>query len=297
MKPFELFQCCSCAEAVELLSQYKNKAKIMAGGTALLNQMRQKYITPQNIIYLKNIPELNQIIWENDTLSIGAASSIRDLERNEIIQKEFNILAQAAHKLGGYQTRNLATVGGNLCNAAPSAELAPALLTLGGNLEIVGRHGKRRVLIEEFFLGPYRTVLQDDEILTEIRIPKGEARARGTYVKLGARNSMEMAIVSIAVLFALDLEKGIFQDFRLALGGVAPTPIRIKAAEEAAKNKIPSRDLIREIGQIASAQAKPKADLRASAEYRREMVKALTGRAITQTLKESGYEVEKEASH
>lgn len=294
MKPFELYQPTTFEEAIVLLRQYGNKVKVMAGGTDLLVRMRGGEVAPEYIVYLKNISELNRITWCNNTLSIGAATSIHEIEKSDTIQEEFNLLTQTAHKLGGYQTRNLATIGGNLCNASPSAEMAPALIVLEGKLEIMGPNGSRKILVEDFFLGPSQTVLQDDEILIEIQIPRIETDSRGTYLKLGARNSMEIAIVSVAVLLALDSKRSILKNLRMALGGVAPTPIRIMDVEEIVKGKEPNKDLIHEVCQIASEKAKPISDLRATAEYRKEMIKVLTTQAIIQTLRGSGYDLERE---
>jgi CO/xanthine dehydrogenase FAD-binding subunit len=294
MKSFELYQPSTYEEAISLLRQYGKKAKVMAGGTDLLVRMKGGEIVPEYIVNLKNIRGLNHVTWRNNILSIGAGTTIHEIERSSTIQGEFNLLIQAAHKLGGYQTRNLATIGGNLCNASPSAEMAPALIVLGSKLKIMGANGNRNVPIEDFFSRPSQTILQDDEILAEIQIPRRETDSRGTYLKLGVRNAMEIAIVSVAVLLALDSKQRTFKYLRIALGGVAPTPIRVMGVEEIAKGREPNKDLIRELCQIGAEEAKPISDLRATAEYRKEMVQVLVRRAVMQTLKESAYDLERE---
>ena len=198
------------------------------------------------------------------------------------MKEKYGILAQAAHKLGSHQVRNLATIGGNLCHAAPSAETASPLIALGASVKLRSVGGERSMLLEEFFKGPGKTALQAGEVLTEIQIPNSLPRTAGVYIKHSIRKAMDLAIVGVAVVVTGGEGNGICSDVKIALGAVAPTPIRAKQAEATVRGKKVEDVLIEEAAQIASKEAKPISDVRASAEYREEMVKVLTKRAFTQ---------------
>ena len=283
---FDYLQPNTISEALSLLSQYKGKAKVMAGGTDILpNLKRRETNPPEFIIDLKGIPDLDYIQYDEvGGLRLGALVTIHAVENSPIVQEKFGVLFQAVESMASVQVRNRGTIAGNLCNAAPSADTAPALLTLEANLTLKSQKGERIVNIDDFFTGPNETVLTDEEILQEIHVPNLPLHSKGRYLKLTPRRSMDLAIVGVAIVVVA--EEGVCNDIRIALGAVAPTPIRARRAEEAVRGQKLSEDVIGRVAQIAAEECHPINDHRASAEYRRDMVDILTKRAI----KEAVYE-------
>lgn len=271
-------------EAISMLSQYKGKAKVIAGGTDLVPKMKRGEIkAPEYIIDLKGIPDLDYIKYdENDGLRFGPLTTIHSIEASPIIKEKFNVLAQAAYSMASGQVRNRGTVAGNICSAVPSADTAPALLTLEARLTIASHAGERTVNIGDFFRGAGETVLTNEELLLEIQAPNLPPNSVGAYLKLSPRRAMDLAVVGVAVVFLL--KGGVCRDMRIALGAVAPTPIRAKRAEDVIKGEGFNDELIERIAQIAAEESHPIDDIRSSAEYRREMVKVLTRRAISQAI-------------
>jgi CO/xanthine dehydrogenase FAD-binding subunit len=271
-------------EALSLLSQYKGRAKVVAGGTDILPKLKRREIqAPEYIIDLKGIPGLDYIKHdEAGGLSLGALVTIHDAETSPIVQERFGVLFQAVGSMASTQVRNRGTIAGNLCNAVPSADTAPALLCLEARLKLVGQAGERIVNVEDFFTGPSETVLGDEEILQEIQVPNLPPHGRGRYLKLTPRRAMDLAIVGVAALVMA--EEGICNDVRIALGAVAPTPIRARRAEETVRGQKLSDEVIERAAQVASEECRPISDHRASAEYRCQMVEALTKRAIQQAV-------------
>jgi carbon-monoxide dehydrogenase medium subunit len=271
-------------EALSLLSQYKGKAQVIAGGTDLVPKLKRREIkAPEYVIDLKGIPDLDYIKYdEGSGLSLGALTTIHAVETSPVIQEKFSVLFQAAESMASIQVRNRGTVAGNLCNAVPSADTAPALLTLEAKLRLISPKGERIVNIEDFFTGPKETAATDDEILQEIQVPSLPASSRGGYLKLTLRRAMDLAIVGVAVV-AIP-EDGVCKDIRIALGAVSPTPVRVREAEAVIKGQRLSDELIERAAQIAAEGCCPISDHRASAEYRTDMVKVLTMRAINQAV-------------
>ncbi len=276
-------------EVLSLLKRYNGKAKIFAGGTDLLPKMKRREVVPRYLIDLSKIPALHFIKYEKGKgLRIGAATALSEILESSIVHKRYPILMKAVSQMASTQVRSIGTIGGNLCNAVPSADTAPPLIVLGAQLKVVGPHPKkeRRVLVEDFFKGPDRTVLGSAELVSEIQIPPPLSKVYGTYLKHTLRREMDLAIVGVAVWLVLDLKKKICKDVKIALGAVAPIPMRAKKAEAILIGKTLDGDLIESAATIASEESKPIDDIRGSAEYRREMVKVLMKRAIQQSLKE-----------
>jgi CO/xanthine dehydrogenase FAD-binding subunit len=270
-------------EALSLLSQYKD-AKLIAGGTDLIPQLKQRSIKlPAYIIDLKSITGLDYIKYDKAKgLAIGALATIKSVIDSAVIREKFSVLSQAAGNMASPQVRNRGTIAGNLCNAVPSADTAPTLLVLEARLKLAGIKGERIVNIADFFTGPNQTVIKD-EILIEIQVPTPPPGNKGVFLKLGPRKAMDLAIVGVAVLVVAD--KGKFRDVRIALESVAPTPIRAKKAEAVLKGQNFDDKLIKKAADVAATEARPIDDHRASAEYRREMVKVLTRRALEQAVR------------
>jgi carbon-monoxide dehydrogenase medium subunit len=267
-------------EALSLLSRYKGRARLIAGGTDLVPKLKRRAIkAPDYVIDLKGIQGLDYVKYgEISGLSIGALATIHGIETSTIVREKYNILFQAMESMASPQVRHRGTVAGNICNAVPSADAAPALLALEAKVKLLSRRGERIINIGDFFTGPSETVLSNDEILTEIQIPNLPRGARGKYLKLSPRQAMDLAVVGVAAL--LIPEDGICRDIRIALGAVSPTPMRVKAAEEILRGKKLDIDLIDKAAGACAAGCLPISDHRASAEYRMEMVKVLAKQAI-----------------
>ena len=274
MQSFDYQKVYSLREAFDAASASKGTSVFMAGGTDLLIQIKEGKRQLQGIIDVKGISEMDGVVITGGECFIGSLTSIRTLETSLSISEKVPLLAQAAAKLGSVQVRHRATVGGNLCNASPSADTAPALLALEAQAEIFGKTGLRVMDLQEFFLGPGATALGDGEILTRLKIPLSRKRRGSVYYKLSTRKAMDLAFVGVAVLLELGGDDEISKT-RIALGAVAPTPIRVPSAEKLLEGIRLSPEAAREAAELAARSCKPISDLRASAEYRREMVREL----------------------
>jgi aerobic carbon-monoxide dehydrogenase medium subunit len=273
-------------EAISLLSQYRGKSKIIAGGTELVNRMKEKLIMPEYIIDITYIPGLDKIEYDAKSgLKIGAVCPLIDIEGSSHVKKKHEALALAVHTIGSVQVRNLGTIGGNLCNAAPSADSAPILIGLDAKARIFGRAGERMIELKDFFTGPGQTVLKPGEILVGIDVPNPPPRSAAVYIKQSIRKAMDLAVVGVAVVLSLSPD-GSLADIRIVLGAVAPTPIRAMKAEAVIRGKKLDGELIREAARVASEEADPISDIRSSKEYRKDMVTVLTDRALQQTLEQ-----------
>ena len=273
------------SEALLLLKKRKEAAKAIAGGTDLLPKMKRRELTPKYLIDLKGIADLNFINYETkEGLRIGAMTTLSEVGESSVVRKNYPILVETVSQMASIQIRNIGTVGGNLCNAVPSADTAPPLISLEARLKIVGPKIERTVLVKDFFKGPDETVLDPFELVAEIQIPPTRPGECGTYIKHTLRRAMDLAIVGVAVYLDLDLKEQICRDVRIAMGAVAPIPMRAKKAELALRGKALGDDLIENAARIASEESRPIDDIRSSAEYRREMVRVLTKKAIKQSL-------------
>jgi CO/xanthine dehydrogenase FAD-binding subunit len=266
-------------EVCSLLSKYE-EAKVIAGGTDILAQMKMRAITPPYLIGLKNIPNWDYIQCDGKGLKIGALTTLHSIENSSLIQKKLPLLAQVAHLMATPHIRRMGTIGGNLCNAAPSADTAPPLIALGAKLKVKSLGGERPIEVEELFIGPGKTILKKGEIVTEIEIPLLPPHSGGMYLKLPARTAVGIAAVGVAVMVTVDSRDDTCSDIRIVLGAVAPTPVRAVKGEEVLKGKKLQVGLIEKAAKISSEEAQPISDVRASAEYRREMVRVLTQRAL-----------------
>lgn len=290
MKPFEFFSPTSLAEASRILADYNGEGRVLAGGTDLLIRMKRQQWTPRAVVSLNRIAGLNGITL-NGELKIGARVTLNQLIRSNIIRELFPVLAHTARTMAGVQVRSLATVGGNLCNASPSADLAPPLIALNARAVIVGIHGERVVSLDDFFIAPGKSVLQPSELLREILVPHANNATRVSYHKLEHRAAMDIAIVGVSVSLKIDALQAsprssfnheLCEEVRIVLGAVAPTPLRAKRAEEILRGQILNVSNIALAARLAAEEAKPIDDVRSSAWYRREMVEVLTRRQLTE---------------
>jgi carbon-monoxide dehydrogenase medium subunit len=236
-------------------------------------------IKPDYVVDISYIPGLDYIEYNTQGwLSIGALATIRSLEMSAEIQAHHPVISQAASLMGSMAIRNVGTIGGNLCHASPSAETAPSLIGLGASVKLVGTDGERTVALERFFTGPGQTALQTGELMVEIQVPPMPSHTKGIYLKHTTRGSVNPAIVGVAAIVAMGGKRCI--DIKLVLGAVAPTPIRVKKAEEILKGKEIDNALIEKAAKAASAESSPISDVRASADYRKDMVKVFTRHAL-----------------
>ena len=277
---FEYHAPTSLPQALDFLAKYDGKGSVLAGGTDLLVSMKKREILPEHLISLKEIAELKGIHDEKEGMKIGALVTLGEIEHSKMIQDKFRVLWDAAQVMASPQIRNLGTIGGNLCSAAPSADTAPPLIVLDASVEIISSKGKRKVLVENFFKGPGESVLKSGEILTHILIPRPLEKSSGAYLKLMRRAAMDLAQVGIAACLSFDSEKRICRGARIALGAVGLTPIRALKAEQILLDREVNERVGKEAGKIAAQEANPRSSLRASKEYRREMIEVLTKRAV-----------------
>lgn len=271
----------SIPEALELLSAHSGDAKLLAGGTDLLVAMKKRASVPSHLINLKGIPGLSGITVDAKGMTLGALTPIAEIGRSALVRETYSPLWDAACVMASPQIRTLATVGGNLVSAVPSADMAPPLMVLSAQVHITGLSGERACPVESFFAGPSACALGPTEIVTRITIPA--PRGRGAYVKLMRRGALDLALVGVAAYVVLDAKRAC-NDVRIALGAVAPTPIRAVAAESVLRGKSLSESLALEAGKAAGAECKPITDIRATQEYRRSMVEVLTKRALLRAL-------------
>ena len=272
-------------EAIDILQEHGNQAKVLAGGTDLLICLRQRTLRPRYVVSLKHVPGLKYIRYNRSQgLRLGALTTIGDIETSEVVRQHYPMLAEAASGLGSVQIRNLATVGGNLCNAAPSADMAPGLIGLRARAVVEGPEERYSVALEDFFQGPGRTILGPADILVEIRVPPPSPHTGAVYLSLSPRRAMDIPVVDIAAVVRLAAANGVCQDVRLVMGAVAPTPRRARRAEEVLRGQTITDELINRAAARARREARPITDVRASADYRREMVAVLSCRALRQAL-------------
>lgn len=283
MRPFEYFEPATLADTVALLRRYNGQASLLAGGTDLLVEIKEQLKQPDYVINIKKIPGLDCLAYDQvEGLRIGALVTVRRIETSTLVQAKYAGLAQGARDLASIQVRCRATVAGNICRASPSADTLPPLIADGAVVKVFGPQGERVIPMEEFFTGPGKTVMRRDEVLTEITVPPPPSHTGKVYLKHGRRKAMELATVGVAV--TLTLAGNICQEIRIVLGAVAPTPLRARQAEVVLRGKVVSEAVINTAAEATQTESRPISDVRSSAEYRREMVRVLTARAVRQAV-------------
>jgi carbon-monoxide dehydrogenase medium subunit len=277
-EPFEMYQPTTLQEASRLVKDKGAGGRFLAGGTDLVIAIKEKGLIPRYVVDLKKVPGLSGIRENADgSITIGALTTMRAIETNSLLNKKYPFLCQSAAEVGSIQIRNRATVGGNMANATPSADVAPSLIALNAAAKTVDSRAARIVPLEEFFRGPGQSVMSPEEILTEITIPKTGPRLVGEYIKFSPRDMMDLAYVGVAVAYNLDTK---CSGVRIVLGAVAPTPIRAKNAEALLEGQVLNEELATKVGDEAARESKPITDVRSSADYRRAMVGIMTKRAL-----------------
>ena len=264
-------------EACGLLSQVEG-AMALAGGTDMVVSMNHGKTSPSLVVDLKRLGGLGEVTEIAGFIEIGALVSMTTLTRSPIVKRWFPALARAAGSIGCWQVRNLATVGGNLCNASPSADTTPPLLVYGASVVVSDGVRTRELPVGEFLVGPGTTALAKGEVLTALRLPKPAADLLTAYVRRSIRRSMDIPLVNVAV--GLRLADGVVAEARIALGAVAPVAFRSLDAEEVLLGRVPDASAFRDAAAAAAATARPITDVRATAEYRGAMVEVFVRRAL-----------------
>lgn len=301
MKKFDYLQPRTVEEVLHLLNHLGKKATVIAGGSDVMVMIKKKMISADVLLSLRGIPGLDQIQYDGE-LRIGAMVTHRSIEKSELIRRKFSALADAVDVLGSIQIRNVGTIGGNICTAAPSADTATALLVLGARVRIRSLKGERIIPIEKFFKGPGKTVLRKKEIVTELVIPKPLAHTGSAYWKHKRRLAMDLPILGVSVLLSFDKgtiscpeilrtsspissimhtlekEEPVCKEVRIALGVAAPTPMRATKAEKLLRGQKITDELLDVVAKTAAKEAQPRDSIRGEAWYRRDMIKVFVKR-------------------
>ncbi|BAN90859.1 glyceraldehyde dehydrogenase subunit beta [Aeropyrum camini] len=280
---FEVLIPRSLDEALDMLEKYGENAKVLAGGHSLIPMMRLRLVKPAYVIYIGRIPGLSYIREEGGELRIGALTTHNEIEESSLLKEKNPLLSETASKIGDLQVRNMGTIGGSLAHADPAADYPATLAALEASVVLKSKSGERVVKLEDFIIGPYITDLRPNELLVEIRAPALTGSFGTAYEKLVFRAS-DFAIVGVAALVQLSGD-GTAEKVRVGLTGVDEKPVRARGVEEELEGKKLSEDLIARAAERASEGINPPTDIRASAEYRRRMARALTKQALTRAFK------------
>ena len=281
MKAFDYVRPTSLEQACAALADPSGSAVALAGGTDVLVQMRASGLRPSTVVSLRDVPGLSFIRADEDGgVTIGAVTPLGEIEHSPVLKERFAAVAQAAAWVGSAQVRNRATVGGNLCNAAPSADTAPILLALGAEAVLTDGCDERVLRLEDFFTGPGQTVLRRGELLKEVRVPPVPGRSFATYLKT-FRSAMDCCTVGVGLFAAFEDGSPVVKDVRLALGAVAPTPMRARGAEALLAGSRLDEATIAAASAKAVEEAQPIDDIRASAAYREVLIEVMSRRVLT----------------
>jgi carbon-monoxide dehydrogenase medium subunit len=272
----------SIKEATALLARLGDDAKVLSGGQSLIPLMKLRLSSPRHVVDINGIGGLDGVREADGFLRIGALTRESDLEESEVVRTRYPLLHDTCKVIADPLVRNLATVGGNLAHADPANDHPATMLALGAEVVAVGTKGERTIPITAFFTGPFATALRPDEILVEIRIPTPPARSGGAYLKL-ERKVGDFATAAVAVHIVLSAG-GTCDQVGIGLTNVGLTPIKASQAEAALKGKRPDAATIKQAAELAAAAAQPSDDLRGSAEYKKDLVRVLTARALRRAI-------------
>ena len=321
MNDFEYFEPTTLDEAINLLAKYKGKAKVIAGGTDLIVNMKRGLIRPSYLINIKRVAELKYIEHDKTNgIKIGALTTLHELESSPVVKSRIPILSQAAQKVGAPRLRNVGTIGGNLCQdskcldymmtylwnrppcyrgggnicyavekakdciAMATSETAPSLLCLDARVKIAGSNGERVLRLEDFFVSAGVTKLRDDELIVGVEIPEPQTSNKGAYLKYSRRKAIDFAIVGVAAIIKLQPGNGVCADVRIGLLGVSRTPFRAGRAESVLRGQGITTDMVNKAAETAAAESHPLGDIYASAKVKKRLVRQLVERAINEAL-------------
>jgi carbon-monoxide dehydrogenase medium subunit len=279
--PFEYLAPSSGDELATLLAAHRGRARVLAGGTDLINWMAEHIYRPDYVIDLRRVPGLAGITYEAGTgLTIGAATTIEDIERSAVLRAHYPSLSRAASEIGSPQIRAMATIGGNCCNASPCADMPPPLITLEASVVLKSTRGEREVPLQEFITGNRQTAIAADEYLACVKVPDTWPDSAAAYEPFGLRRAQEIDIASVAVNIGLDPSHKTIVRARIAMGAVAPFAMRATAAESLLIGTAPTDDVLDRAAESCGRECRPIDDLRASAPYRRHIITVLAKRLL-----------------
>ena len=280
MRAFEYIAADDSRHAVALLAEYGDDARLLAGGTDLLVELKEAARAPRIVIDISRAADMQTIALTAQGLSIGAAVTHTAIMQSPLVRELCPALIDAAHSIGAVQTRNLGTLGGNLATCVPSMDSGPTLVALDALVNIAAAAGGKSVALTEFFVAPRKNMLKPGEMLTAIVIPKKNLGKPAAFLKFGLRKGQALALVNVAASANVERNVMAFRDTRIALGAVAPQVIRATAAEKYLEGRAVSAEAMTEAGAIAAREARPISDFRASADYRRDLIATLTRRVL-----------------
>jgi carbon-monoxide dehydrogenase medium subunit len=283
--PFDYYRPNTVGEALELLARFAGDASILAGGQSLVPMMNMRLAEPPVLIDINRIQQLTGILKEADGFVVGAMTRQRAIEESAVLRDGQPLLLEAVSHIGHVMVRNRGTIGGSLAHADPAAELGVVALALGVEVVVQSSKGKRVIPADQFFFGPFMTARGDDEMITEVRIPARASGSGWAFLEL-ARTYGNFAVAAACAI--VELTDGTISNVRLALGGVAPTPVRAAEAESLLEGKSPGGGGFREVAEAVDATIQPTDDAQATAEYRRSVTKVLAGRALQVAAERAG---------
>lgn len=269
-------------EVLLRLENHGESTALLAGGTDLIPMMKTGVFRPEYVLNLKNVKGLDGII-DGPNIDISALMTIRDIEKSEELRLRCPILAEAASKIAYVQIRNIGTIGGNISHASPAADFAPVLMVLDARVDIISLKRRRTLPITDFFLGPGKTVLKKNEMISGFRIPDARRPAIWAFKKVASRSSKGLAVVNLALFISLKGNDSIVEDARIAVGAMGPTPIRCNRTEQLLVGERASEALFKAASETLQGETAPISDIRASKMYRRELVKLLTKEALIES--------------
>ena len=281
MRDFFFHRPTSVEEALDILREHGEDARPMAGGTAIINLMKQSLLFADHIVSMQDIPGMRDFSFGNGELRIGALVTRQEVVTSPIVSEHAPLLSEVYRRVATVKVRNMATVGGGLAHADPAQDPPPALMILGARVRLVSERGERMLPVGDLFRDYYETAIEFDEILTELIVPESDHRANSVYLKFLPRTADDYATVGVTA--SVRLEDGRCDDVRVALNSVAPTPVRATAVEDALKGRTPSEGTLREASELVRQYLDPLDDFRGSAEYKRDMAVVFTYRALMQT--------------
>jgi CO/xanthine dehydrogenase FAD-binding subunit len=285
MARFEYMEPHTLRQGISMLQRHGNQARIVAGSTDFLVRWRTGAWRPQYVVNIQHIRGLDRLSYSSRTgLRLGTLVTLQTLETHPVIREKYPALATGATSFAGVQVRNLATVGGNVCNASPAGDTLPALLAFETQCKVVGPEGERWIPLDQLFQGPGRTALQPAEILTELRVPPPARNSGSLYIKHSPRGAMDIAAIGVASVVTLGQRGQVCEDVKIALGAVAPTPIRAYSAEDLLRGQAITPELVRLVAQEAQRLATSIDDVRATAAYRQSMVAVLVQRTLERSI-------------
>jgi xanthine dehydrogenase FAD-binding subunit len=287
-----IYRASSAADAVSALNALSN-SMIISGGSDVLVKIREGKLAGKTLVSINGLKELSQIILEPDgALVIGSGCTFTQIANDPLIRAHVPALGLAVEQAGGPQLRNVATIGGNICNGATSADSAGIPLTLSARLMLSFKDGRREIPLEGFHTGPGKVALKPGELLTAIKIAKADYEGfGGHYIKYAMRNAMDIATLGVAAHVRLNTEKTAIEDVRLAFGVAAPVPLRCHSAEQSLRGKSLTRETLTEAGKLALKELSPRNSWRASKLFREQLILELTGRCVMQAILNAGGQI------